>query len=59
MTLQEIEVLLLYTYPEVYTVKGKERQNVVFVLQKFTIPNDKILEVEIFDKIEIGIYGFI
>lgn len=48
--IQEIEMNPLHIYPEIDTIKGKEKQNMVFALQKFTIPNDKILEIEMFEK---------
>lgn len=49
--LQSLEVKPLYSYPVGYDkVKGQTKMQKAFVFQKFTIPNDKILIAEIYEK---------
>lgn len=48
--IQEMELQPLFKIPDIDTVSGKKRVKMVFALQKFTIPEDKNLEVEMFEK---------
>src|ERR1041385_3139334 len=46
---QELELKPLYIYGDVKTVKGKSSAEIVYALPKFTIPESKLLEVEMFE----------
>lgn len=47
---QDIEVPFIYEYNPESTVKGKTEIQKVFALQKFTIPDDKDLYIELYEK---------
>ncbi|WP_276374273.1 conjugative transposon protein TraN [Chryseolinea sp. H1M3-3] len=47
---QEIEVYPIFLSGDAETVKGKSRVNVVYALPKFTIPDAKVLEIDLFEK---------
>lgn len=47
---QDIEVPFIYEYNPEMTVKGKSELQKVFALQKFTIPDDKDLYIELYEK---------
>ncbi len=48
---QEDEIFPLYTFNErVNTIPGKMKADRVYVMEKFTIPDDKVLMVELFEK---------
>lgn len=48
--IQEQVIYPLRAYNNVMEVKGKKTERTVFAMEKFTIPNDKHLVVEIFEK---------
>ena len=47
---QEIEVHPVFMTADAETVKGKSSIDVVYALQKFTIPDAKVLEIDLFEK---------
>lgn len=47
---QEIEVIPLYVYGNDNVVKGKSETDLVYVLEKFTIPESKHADVELFER---------
>lgn len=47
---QEIEVYPVFTTAGAETVKGKSSVDVVYALRKFTIPDAKVLEIDLFEK---------
>jgi conjugative transposon TraN protein len=47
---QEVEAKAIYRYGDVATVAGKSEAEIVFALEKFTIPDSKHLAVELFEK---------
>jgi conjugative transposon TraN protein len=46
---QELEIKPLYIYGDDKVVKGKSSTDIVYALPKFTIPESKLLEVELFE----------
>ncbi|WP_103327938.1 DUF4138 domain-containing protein [Bacteroidetes bacterium endosymbiont of Geopemphigus sp.] len=53
--IQEMEMQPLFKLPDIDTISGKKRVKMVFSLQEFTIPQDKNLEIEMFEK-NSGLY---
>ena len=47
---QEIEVYPVFLTANAETVKGKSKVDVVYALPKFTIPDAKVLEIDLFEK---------
>lgn len=47
---QEIEVHPVFRTADAETVKGKSSVDVVYALRKFTIPDAKVLEIDLFEK---------
>jgi conjugative transposon TraN protein len=47
---QEMEVKPIFVYGDNQVVKGKSELNIVFALNKFTIPDSKHLDVEMFER---------
>jgi conjugative transposon TraN protein len=47
---QEIEAYPVFTTADSETVKGKSTVDVVYALRKFTIPDAKVLEIDLFEK---------
>ena len=47
---QEIEVRPIYVYGNDKVVKGKSETDIVYALEKFTIPESKHLDVEMFER---------
>jgi conjugative transposon TraN protein len=47
---QEIQLKPIYTYGNDKVVKGKSETEIVFALPKFTIPESKQLDVEVFER---------
>lgn len=47
---QEVEVKPIYVYGNDKKIKGKSSTDLVYVLQKFTIPESKYLDVEMFEQ---------
>lgn len=47
---QELEVKPLYIYGNDKAVKGRSSSDIVYALPKFTIPESKLLEVELFEE---------
>ena len=47
---QEVEVKPLYTYGNDSVIKGKSETEIVYALEKFTIPESKLLSVEMFER---------
>ncbi len=47
---QEIEIQPLYVYGDTSTIKGKSKNIFVFALQKFTIPDQKYLSIQLMEK---------
>lgn len=47
---QEVDVRPVYVYGDDKSVKGNSTQDIVYALQKFTIPDSKHLVVEMFEK---------
>ena len=47
---QEIELRPLYVRNETKSIKGNGSADVVFVLRKFTIPDSKTLDIELFER---------
>lgn len=50
MAFQEVESTPLYVYQGVSTVKGMSEAEIVFALEKFTIPESKHLALELFER---------
>ena len=48
--IQEIEMLPLFVQDEARKVKGKSTVNVVYAFRKFTIPDAKVLEIDLFEE---------
>ena len=46
---QEVEVKPIYVYGNDKKIKGKSTTDLVYVLQKFTIPESKYLNIEMFE----------
>ena len=47
---QEVELKPIYVYGNDKVVKGKSETDIVFVLEKFTIPDSKQMDVEMFER---------
>ncbi len=47
---QEVEAGVLYRYGNVSSIPGKSQTEIVYALQKFTIPDSKHLAIELFEK---------
>ncbi len=47
---QEVEAKAIYKYGDVVTVAARSEKEIVFALEKFTIPDSKHLAVELFEK---------
>ncbi|MBA4057614.1 MAG: hypothetical protein C0490_23065 [Marivirga sp.] len=47
---QEDELLPLYIRNEISKINGRTSASVIYALQKFTIPNAKTLDIELFEK---------
>ena len=47
---QEVELKPLYTYGNDKVIKGKSETEIVYALEKFTIPESKLLSVEMFER---------
>lgn len=47
---QEVDAKPIYLYGNAETIKGKSTEDVIYALEKFTIPDAKRLVIEIFEK---------
>lgn len=47
---QEVEIFPIHTYNQAETVEGKHCLDKVFIMEKITIPKDKYLVVEVYEK---------
>ena len=47
---QEVEVRPLYVRNETNSISGNGSADVVFVFQKFTMPDSKMLDIELFER---------
>jgi conjugative transposon TraN protein len=48
--IQETEVVPVYQNEQTKKIRGKNKNRLILAFRKFTIPNDKILEIEMYEK---------